>query len=173
LASFNKENVHYALIGGYAIGLWGVARGTVDMDFLVLREDMDKVDRIMDSLGYELRFRSDNVSQFISSLAVFGEIDFLHAFRVHSRRMLERAVKKTIFREDLSVRVLMPEDLIGLKVQAIANNRDREPLDLYDIGEIMRLHGGSMDWKLVEEYFDIFEMRDLLVQLKEKFHVAD
>lgn len=173
LFAFRAEDVRYALIGGYAVGLWGVVRGTVDVDFLVRRDDLDKLDRIMTSLGYELRHRSENVSQYTSAQALLGEIDFLHAFRIHSVRMLERTVEKTIFQESLSIRVLQPEDLIGLKIQAIANNESREHLDMYDIEELMRLHGSSMDWQLIEEYFDVFDQQDLFARLKGKFHDVD
>lgn len=172
LSAFQAEGVRYALIGGYAVGLWGVARGTVAVDFLVLRDDLDKLDRIMAGLGYELHHRSENVSQYISEKATFGEIDFLHAFRTHARQMIERAVEKTIFQGKLRVSVLLPEDLIGLKIQAIANNESRESLDMYDVEELMRLHASRMDWKLLEEYFTIFAMQDLFARLKGTYHAA-
>lgn len=152
--------------------LWGVARGTVDMDFLVRRDDLEKLDRIMAQLGYEIRFRSENVSQYVASQGLFGEIDFLHAFREPTRRMLERAAEKTIFTDALAVRVLQPEDLIGLKIQAIANNRDREQGDMYDIEELVRLHGTTLDWDRIEEYCTIFDRPDLFVALKEKHHAV-
>ena len=44
------------------MGLWGVARATSDLDFLVDREDLEKVDAVMKKLGYECRFRSENVT---------------------------------------------------------------------------------------------------------------
>ncbi len=170
LACFEGQDIKYALIGGYAVGLWGVVRGTVDMDFLVLRDDLVKLDRILLDLGFELRHRSENVSQYISP---WGEVDFLHAFRAHSLQMLNRSVEKTIFAEAFTIKVLRPEDLIGLKVQAIANNEERRNLDMYDIEELMRLHGRTMDWGLLEEYFSIFDIQDIYARLKGKYHDAD
>jgi len=170
LAAFTEENVAYALIGGYAVGLWGVPRGTVDMDFLIRRDDLEKVHRIMETLGYETVHASENVTQYVSPLALFGEIDFLHAFRGASLRMLSRAVEKPIFLNGLTIRVLLPEDLIGLKTQAIANNADRESLDRYDIESLMRIHAASMDWDLIEEYFELFEMSDVFCELERKYH---
>jgi hypothetical protein len=170
LTSFKDQNIRYALIGGYAIGLWGVARGTVDMDFLVLRDDLDKLDPIMTSLGYELHFRSENVSHYIAFHSLFGQIDFLHAFRGPTVRMLEQAAEKTIFGDLLSIRVLRPEDLIGLKIQAMANNESREPVDMSDIEELMRLHGDLLDWELIGEYCAIFDKQELFAALKKKYH---
>ena len=92
LASFKEQGIRYALIGGFAFGLRGAGRSTVDIDFLVDRSDMDKVDTTMKGLGYECKYRSENVSQYVSPLKVFGEVDFLHAFREASLEMLERRV---------------------------------------------------------------------------------
>jgi hypothetical protein len=66
LSAFKEAGVRYALMGGYAMGLWGVGRATVDIDFLVNRDDLDKIDNIMSALGYEGRYRSENVTQYVS-----------------------------------------------------------------------------------------------------------
>ena len=57
------------------MGLWGGSRSTVDLDFLIYRDDMTKVHGIMSGLGYELRHHSEYVSQYLSPLDTFGEID--------------------------------------------------------------------------------------------------
>ena len=173
VAAFEAEGVAYALIGGYAVGLWGVPRATVDMDFLVRREDMGKVNDIMASLTYEVAFASENVTQYVSPLTIFGEIDFLHAFRQASLGMLRRAVPKTLFSDGISIQVLVPEDLIGLKLQAYSNNQTRERLDMYDIETLMKLHGKTLDWALVRGYFEIFESLELFEDLKRKYHVPE
>ncbi len=97
LTSFEKDGIRYALIGGFAMGLWGGSRSTVDLDFLVHRDDMQKVHGIVTALGYEIHQKTENVSQYTSPLKVFGGIDFIHAFREASVEMLQRAVEKDIF----------------------------------------------------------------------------
>ena len=57
--SLQREQVDFALIGGLALGVAGVARATMDIDFLVLRDDVLKVKRIMQSLGYALLHEGD------------------------------------------------------------------------------------------------------------------
>lgn len=106
-------------MGGFALGLWGFGRATSDIDFLAHRDDMGEVNEIMVRLGYECLFKSENVSQYLSPLKVFGEIDFIHAFRQPSLEMLERAEMKPIFNGELQIRVLKPDDLIVFKLQAI------------------------------------------------------
>ena len=169
LRLFGRENLRFALIGGYAIGLWGVSRGTVDMDFLVHREDLAKLDEIMVEMQYNLRFRSDNVSHFNSVTAPSGKMDFLHAFRSLSLAMLDRAVPLKIFGDRFLMPTLIPEDLIGLKVQAMVNDSRREQLDLWDINALLKIHGKAMDWNLLETYFDIFDRTYLLKQLREQY----
>ena len=160
IRAFDDAGIGYALIGGFAVGLWGVARGTVDLDFLVDRDALPRLDPIMAQCGFSLVYRSENVSQFSSPA---GGVDFLHAFRRHSRTMLGRALERSLFADAIRVRVLRPEDLIGLKVQALANDPGRTPFDRYDIEELMRLHGATLDWK--QDQFLNYEKTDILCSL--------
>ena len=169
IKNFEKNNIHYALMGGFALGMWGVGRTTVDIDFLVNREDKGTVDRIMIEAGYDCRYSSENVSQYVSPIQVFGEVDFLHAFREASLEMLKRAEEKEIFSGSFKVKVLKPEDLIGLKLQAIKNDAKRMENDMADIKALVSVHGEKLDWSLIERYFKIFDMEEEYVKLlKEK-----
>lgn len=56
---FRAKDIDYALIGGFALALWGVSRATVDLDFLVPRDRLPGVDEVMTHLGYELRYRHE------------------------------------------------------------------------------------------------------------------
>lgn len=166
LTAFGKHNIRYALMGGFAMGLWGGSRSTVDLDFLVNLDDMSKVDEIMTGLGYELRHHSENVSQYVSPLRVMGEVDFLHAFRRASLEMLQRAADKRIFNGSLTVKTLRPEDLIGLKLQAIKNNPKREENDLADIRMLIHIRKGILDWELIKGYCKILGMENIYEKLR-------
>ena len=168
LKRFNEHNVRYALIGGFALGAHGVVRATVDIDFLVRRDDMTCVGVIMNDLGYKCSYKTENVSQYISPLNIFGEVDFLHAFREISVGMIKRAEEKMMFNETLAVRILKVEDLIGLKVQAMANDERRKAIDLADIEALVMLHKTSLDWNTVEEYFSLFGFEKLFAELKDR-----
>jgi hypothetical protein len=166
ITAFRKEDVRYAFMGGYALGLWGVGRTTVDIDLLINLDDLNKVDDIMLKLGYECKHRSENVSQYVSSLKIMGEVDFLHAFRDASLEMIGRAEEKEIFGGVLKIKVARPEDLIGLKLQALKNNPSRSQTDMADIESLMSIHGKNLDWSLIEEYFKLFNMGDVYKKLK-------
>jgi predicted nucleotidyltransferase len=166
LTAFQDEDIRYALIGGFALGALGITRATVDIDFLVHRDDLDKVHTIMTGLGYDRAFHTDNVSQYGSSDNLFGEVDFLHAFREISVGMLQRAENKKIFGGTISIKVLKIEDLIGLKVQAIANDEARKPIDLADIKALIAFRKTDIDWPLLENYFAMFGFQELLKDLR-------
>ena len=173
LKSFHEKHVRYALIGGFALGVQGVSRATTDIDFLVHRDDMPKVDIILCELGYELLYRSENVSQYKSPLKILGSVDFLHAFREISVEILQRAQEKMIFNETTALKVATVEDLIGLKVQAMANDISRKSTELMDIESLLAEHGHSVDWSLLESFFSLFGLDELFGQLKNRYGHAE
>jgi len=167
ITSFEDKGIRYALMGGFALGLWGVPRATVDIDFLVNKDDMGKVNEIMTGLGYNLFYQSENVSQYVSSDNIFGEVDFLHAFREISIGMLKRTESKRFFDSTASINVLKIEDLIGLKLQAMANDESRKAIDLPDIKSLIALYKSAIDWSVLEEYCKLLGLAALLKELRE------
>lgn len=168
LQEFTRENVRYAVIGGFALGFWGVTRATVDIDFLLLLDDAEKADAILKRHNYEQTFRSENVARYQSHDASFGAVDIIYAFREISRTMLARAVEVSLS-DELKVVSLLPEDIIGLKVQAIANDPARRDRDLTDIRALLSAindRGEIIDWQLLEEYFTLFHFKDLFDEIK-------
>ncbi len=173
LEAFKKDHILYALMEGFALGLFGIYRATVDLDFLINRDDLEKVHKIMSDLGYERAHTSENVSQYLSPIEILGEVDFLHAFRDLSKAMLNRAEDKNIFGGKQRIKVLRPEDIIGLKVQAMVNDQMRWNSDIADIEKIMSLHGKKLDWQIIEEYFSLFNLHKIFEELKEKYHASE
>ena len=169
IKEFEKNNVRYALIGGFALGLLGVSRATVDIDFLVERDDIDKVENILQKFGYKCVYKTENVSQFVSGLKPFGEIDFLHAFREISKKMLKRAKTVKVFEGKIKLKVLLPEDIIGLKVQAIENDPSRYEKEMWDIKAIMERWKRKINWEIVKEYFLLFSREKEFLELKKRY----
>jgi hypothetical protein len=164
LGRFSEAGVEVALSGGLALSTMGVFRFTKDIDFVVLEEWVEVVDRIMVELGYEKQgFSTEEIVSYISPLKVFGQVDFLVARRKYSRAMLKRAREMSVLDGAVTVKALLPEDLIGLKLQAIVNDPiNRYGVDAPDIQRLLKLRGSSMDMNLVREYFCLFEKEGLL-----------
>jgi len=58
---------------------------------------------------------------------------------------------------------VLPEDLIGLKVQAVHNDpANRFHVDSADIRQILARHKDSLDMGLVREYFEVFNRESTL-----------
>ena len=92
---FNRENVRYGLIGGFAMGAWGIMKSTI--------------------------------------------------------------------------RVILPEDIIGLKVQAAVNEASRESLEYSDIQLITERFREKLNWVLLKDYFELFNMGKRYEEFKEKY----
>jgi predicted nucleotidyltransferase len=164
LNRLSEAGIEAALSGGLALSTMGVFRFTKDIDFVVLDEQVDAVERIMSGLGYEKQdFSTAEILSFVSHLKVFGQVDFLVARRKYSRAMLQRAREVPVLGGELTVKALLPEDLIGLKLQAIVNDpKNRYTVDAPDIQQLLKLHRARMDMGLVREYFRLFIKEDLL-----------
>ena len=108
--------------------------------------------------GYEAVHRNDQVGNYLSRDPVLGRIDFLFVRRERGVAILKRASEHEVMGEP--VKVAEASDLIGLKVQAYANNPSRRYGDLDDIARLIR--AGGVDLVRVREYFRLFECeRDL------------
>jgi len=167
LEGFEARGVDAALIGGFALGALGVPRSTIDIDFLVDGAALDELDALMTGLGYRKEFSTENVSQYLTAAADGVEVDFIHAFRPVSVKMLKEALTVDIFGGGIKAKVLRPEDIIGLKVQALVNNPDRKNRDLADI-EALAANGG-LEWERIAPYYAMFGMEKDFEALKGKY----
>lgn len=55
--AFKKNNVKYTLVGGYAVALHGIMRGTVDIDLLthLQASELEKMEKTLQSIGLQSR----------------------------------------------------------------------------------------------------------------------
>ncbi len=168
LERLRGRDVRFAAIGGVGLGLWGVQRSTVDLDFLVHQDDLPRWDEALSSLGYRLDFRSENASRHVHAATDWGCVDALHAFRPISLGMLDRARAAATPDAALSVPVVEPEDLIGLKLQALANDPERFHRECADIEALARFRADSLDWNRVREYHLLFGKESLYEDLRRR-----
>jgi len=173
LAEFDGDQIRCAVIGGFALGVLGVPRQTLDLDFLVHRDDLTKLDARLSNLGYKRVFHTENVSQYRHDDGAWGSLDFVHAFRQISLAMLQRAKSYPVFAGTQSIRAVDAEDVIGLKVQAMCNDATRSAQERADIERLMAHYGKRLDWARTEEYYALFGLGEEIKTLKERFSRAD
>ncbi|MBI4525944.1 MAG: hypothetical protein HY695_19275 [Deltaproteobacteria bacterium] len=83
--------------------------------------------------------------------------------------MLARAKNFPVFGETQTLRVADPEDVIGLKIQAMVNDADRKSQEMGDIERLMELYGTRLDWDRIEEFYDIFGLKAEAKRLRKRF----
>lgn len=152
--TLRSQKVDFALIGGIALHTYGLARTTMDADFMILLSSADQVDEIMKSFGYKLLHQTKTFANYLAADPDYGRVDFMYAGKEVSVAMLARAQEQWLLGE--MVKVLQAEDLIGLKVLSSSNDSERATRDLSDIEDLMRRYHRNLDWKLVENYFNMF-----------------
>jgi hypothetical protein len=167
LREFDRRKTRYALIGGFALGAHGAPRATRDLDFLVHNDDMPGVHEFLTAAGYRRIHHSENVSQYDRG-GPWGAIDFIHAFRPLAVEMIARAIPKASALVGLPVKVVQAEDLIGLKVQSLANNPARRHKELADIESLLEL-GSDVDWARIREFFALFNLLEFYAELEARF----
>ncbi len=168
LKDFQGSKIDFALIGGFALASFGHPRATVDIDFLVDKKDFAKVKKFMSSYGYKLDYESEDVANFKGGIDKLGGVDFLLAHRKYSKAMLGRAITKNILDDKFKVKVIIPEDLIGLKVQSSTNDPERYHQDMADIEVLFKENFRNLNMELIKEYFSIFNRTEELNKILEK-----
>lgn len=173
ISEFSRLEIRCAAIGGFALGVLGAPRQTMDLDFLVHRDDLQKLDRSLTALGYSRVFQSENVSQYRHPDADWGSVDFVHAFRKISLAMLDRAKNYPAFGGNLKLKTAQPEDIIGLKVQAMSNDPERRAQEQSDIERLMGQYANRLDWDRIQEFYDVFGLAEEARTLRERFDHAE
>ncbi|MCC7460980.1 MAG: nucleotidyl transferase AbiEii/AbiGii toxin family protein [Gammaproteobacteria bacterium] len=159
LAVLEETGASYALIGGLALSPHGVVRGTADVDLLLEATDGDMIDAALVKLGYHCQHRSNDAGNYVRG---DQRVDLLYAYRPIARRLVATAAERlTPFGR---LRVVSAEGLIGLKLQALANN-PRRTQDLEDIRALLRANRGHLDLGEMRLYFRLFDREPMLDDL--------
>ncbi|MDP3110614.1 MAG: hypothetical protein Q8M71_00745 [Thermodesulfovibrionales bacterium] len=158
LAGLEKQNISYAMVGAVAMGFWGVRRDTVDIDLLVKAADREKVIALMKGLGYDHLIASNFADQFGHLIKEMGLVDFLYTKK--EQGIIEES-KSFRGLGDIDISVALPEDIIGMKLDAIKNNPKREIQDWADIQAIVEVLGDNLDWTKIRNYCKLLDMEEV------------
>ena len=133
-----EKDIPYALIGAFAMSLYGLPKFTADIDLLTDGRFQPLISSIMKRLGYTCYQMTKSFAQFDSELGVFGKIDFMFVSTADGRDILE---KSTLVKDELlgDHPVIQPTDFIILKLMAMANNPERISKDEADILHVLKV----------------------------------
>jgi hypothetical protein len=137
LALLEEHSVEYLLVGGYAVGIYGYARATVDLDIWVRRsiENAKKVEAALCKFGFPL----DRVR-----LEEFTEPDTVFQMGVPPSRLdILTSVSGVEFDEAFDRRVRATLDGVEINLISLADLRTNKlatgrPKDLNDVQELKK-----------------------------------
>lgn len=139
VAKASKESaVPCVLIGGFAINFYKVTRNTLDIDFLITKEDLGKIKNALLAAGYAQDFATDVAIRF-SNKADALDIDFI----VVDNKTREKIIKDGETTEVVGEKLIIPsiDHLIALKLHAIKHNqKNRIWKDLPDIIRLIQMN---------------------------------
>ena len=148
-----------ALIGGLALAAYQVVRATRDVDLLADVAEAERIDLLLNAIGYRCVHRSPDVANYVRA---DEGLDVLFAHRPAALRLLKSATERSTAMGKF--RVVSAEGLIGFKLQAIINDPTRSQ-DTGDIRALLRTQAGRLDMTEVRAYFALFDRSDLFDEL--------
>ncbi len=138
-AVFNKKNISAVLIGGFAVNYYKVTHQTADVDFLITKDDFDKILTLLEEEGYEKDYSQDVFVKLTSSQHYLMDIDFMFVDTETLSKITKDAKEIIIAKQKFMVPSL--NHLIALKLHSLKFNlKMRENRDLPDIIELIRVN---------------------------------
>ena len=136
----HRKDVSCVLIGGFAVNHYRVSRQTADVDFLITKEDFEKILDSLKEAGYKESLAQENFAQLESTRLSLMNVDFMFVDRSTLDNILSEAEPLTIVGQKFLVPSL--NHLIALKLHSIKNNeRIRLMKDFPDIVNLIKNNG--------------------------------
>ena len=138
-----EAGVECLLIGGFAVNYYVYTRNTLDVDFMILGDQLDRVKETMMQADFTNVSVGDNVV-FFNKPGESLRVDFLRADAVTMQTLLLKAV--TISLHGYNIKVPALDDLIAMKIFSLSQNSARRlGKDLPDIAYLTAIHNLSLE----------------------------
>lgn len=137
--ALNRQKIGYAICGGWAMAIHGLPRATVDIDLLVLTEDLEKVWKAAQNLGYDVEGLPLHFHDGVIEIRRISKIDkeskrlFTLDFLLVTEGLKEIWENRQLIEwEDGKTWVVSREGLIKLKT---ISGREQDLLDIKKLSE--------------------------------------
>jgi hypothetical protein len=157
-------NAPVAVVGALALGAYGVARATRDLDLLTVRAVQAALVSSLESLGYETLHVSPGYSNHLHADAARGRVDVVYVDEATADRLFAAAREREVL-TGLLVPVPSPEHLIAMKARAIKNDATRRLQDMADVQNLMR--ATALDREEARGYFESLGLGHLFDEIEE------
>lgn len=129
----------FLVVGGHAVNLYGYARETADLDFLVCLDDRPSWITLFADIGYHIFNDAMNFVQLASEKESAWPVDLMFVRAATFEPML--AASRVVEFYGTTSRIPTLEHLIALKLHALKNTRPHRFLkDFLDVENLMRIN---------------------------------
>ncbi|MFH1478507.1 MAG: nucleotidyl transferase AbiEii/AbiGii toxin family protein [Candidatus Omnitrophota bacterium] len=136
---FSKSKVNCVLIGGFAVNYYKVSRQTADIDFLITKEDFEKISDILIKKGFKKDYEHEVFTRLLGDEPYLMDTDFMFVDKDTLDKIIKDGKKISIAKQKFIVPSL--SHLIALKLHAIKYNPSiREYRDMPDIIQLINVN---------------------------------
>lgn len=127
------------MIGGFAVNYYKVSRQTADIDFLITKEDFEKLSPLLEKEGFRKDYEQEVFARLFGSSSYLMDADFMFVDKDTLDKIIKEGKEISIAGQKFMVPSL--NHLIALKLHAVRYNpRIREYKDLPDIIQLVRIN---------------------------------
>lgn len=146
IKNLNKSEIPYAIVGGFAMVLHGVVRGTVDLDFIMnlSAENFEKAEALLESMGLQSKLPLDAKMIFQFKDEYIKNRNLI-AWSFYNPKIPHEVVD-IILTEDLKKKKVTTINYAGIKIKVLAvdelikmKKTSARPQDLMDVESLMGL----------------------------------
>ncbi|RKY29653.1 MAG: hypothetical protein DRP74_08450 [Candidatus Omnitrophota bacterium] len=135
----SSKNISLCLIGGFAVNYYKVTRQTADVDFLITKNDYDKILSLLEEEGFKLAYAQEVFARLTTEKSYLMDLDFMFVDRETLDKIIREGKQISIAGRKFIVPCLL--HLIALKLHAIKYNpKIREYKDITDIIELIKIN---------------------------------
>lgn len=135
----SRKNISCVLIGGFAVNYYKVTRQTADVDFLITKDDFDKIISLLEEEGFKQDYSQEVFARLTTEKPYLMDLDFMFVDKETLDKIIKEGKEITIAGEKFIVPCLL--HLIALKLHAIKYNpKIREYKDFMDIIELIKVN---------------------------------
>jgi len=146
----DSRGYRWAVIGGLAMGAYGLARTTQDVDLVVPAAAQRELVAFLEENGYETLHVSEGYSNHLHPDVGLGRVDVVYLHGTTEEKVFE-GVRALGVAGGQRLAVPRPEHLAAMKVFAMKNDPGRTLAELADIQFLLQLPG--VDRNEIREYF--------------------
>lgn len=162
----NKANVRCVIIGGFAVNYYKVTRQTIDVDFIITREDFDKICGQFQKAGFKVISLEKVFARLGENKNYPMDVDFMFVDIDTLDKIVSDGKEMSIGKNKFMVPSVYT--VIALKLHAIKYNQKlREFKDLPDIVNLIRVNKINHKTKEFRELCLKFGTEELYEKIKE------